>query len=161
MKSHCGRATVVAAAVALIVSGCTAADPVEENEEIVEPDFSAFSIAVGECVNDGNRNTTVLPVVVDCAQEHDNEAYLSVVLADGPFPGADVITATAIVECTDGFEQFAGIRYDSSIELDFSWYYPSEASWKLGDREILCLIHEVDGERRPVPSMGTLEGANR
>lgn len=127
----------------------------------MEPNLTAFTIVVGDCINDGNSNTEVVPEIVDCALPHDNEAYLSVILEDGAFPGAAAIEATAIQECTAGFKPFAGIAHDRSLGLDFSWYYPSGQTWAMNDREILCLIHEVGEDGLPVQSTGSLEGASR
>lgn len=159
MKRRLWAAAASTLLAAVVLGGC-ATEPVVETGP-VEPDLSAFEIEVGDCVNDGNSNTSVVPEVVDCADPHDKEAYLSVVLEDGPFPGDDVIATTAVQECRAGFGAFAGIAHDASTTLDFSWYYPSTETWEIGDREILCMIHGLDAERTPVTTIGTLEGANR
>lgn len=157
----CRPSVALAAACAALVLAACGTDTVTGSPPALEPDLSAYTISVGDCLNDGNASTAVVPEVVECAAPHDNEAYLSVRLEEGPFPGAEAITATAITDCATEFGTFTGISHEASIQLDFSWYYPSEETWAIGDREILCLVHELNEERTPVKSTGSLEGANR
>lgn len=115
-----------------------------------------FTIAVGDCLNDGGVEGEVSEVVkVDCAEEHDSEAYASIIMDDGDFPGDAVVEDQAISDCTTEFNSFVGLDYQSSV-LDFAYYYPTEASWGNGDREILCLIVDPAGK-----VTGSLEGAAR
>ncbi len=119
-------------------------------------DTDAFAIKVGDCLNDGNIDGEVTSVpTIACDQPHDSEAFASVIMDDGPYPGEDAVLAQADVDCKTAFEGFAGINYDQSI-LDFSYYYPTEGSWANGDREILCLIYEFQ-----VKTTGSLAGAAR
>ena len=57
--------------------------------------------------------------------------------------------------CADEFETFIGTPADQS-ELLATYMYPTEDSWKSGDREILCVVY-VDG----TTTTGTLKGAAR
>ncbi len=126
------------------------------SDPTVGTDTDAFAIAVGDCLNDGNLDGEVTTVpTIDCAQPHDSEAYASILIEDGPYPGEDAILAQADADCQTAFNDFAGINYDQSA-LDFSYYYPTEGSWGSGDREILCLIYEFD-----VKTTGSLSGAAR
>lgn len=115
-----------------------------------------FTIAVGDCLNDGGVEGEVSEVVqVDCAEEHDSEAYASIIMDDGDFPGDAAVEDQAITDCTTEFNSFVGLDYQASV-LDFAYYYPTEASWGNGDREILCLIVDPAGK-----VTGSLEGAAR
>ena len=84
-----------------------------------------------------------------------SEAYSSIQVPDGDYPGEDAILAQAEQDCLAAFNTFAGINYDQST-LSFSYYYPTAGSWDNGDREILCLIYEFD-----VKTTGSLAGAAR
>lgn len=115
-----------------------------------------FTIAVGDCLNDGGVTGEVSEVlVIDCAQPHDSEAFASIMMTDGDFPGDDAVQQQAADNCTAEFGTFVGTAYDTST-LDFAYYYPTESSWAQGDREILCLLYDPAGK-----STGTLAGAAR
>ena len=122
----------------------------------VGTDTDAFAIAVGDSLNDGNLDGEVTSVpTIACDQPHDSEAYASIIVDDGAYPGEDAILAQADEDCKAQFNTFAGIDYDQSA-LDFSYYYPTAGSWDNGDREILCLIYEYQ-----VKTTGSLAGAAR
>ncbi len=117
-----------------------------------------FSLRVGDCIDDDLAAGEVLEVpVVDCDQEHAAEAYHSERLPEGDYPGLDWVKEKAVEICLERFEPFAGIDYDASRRLDVAWYYPTDGSWSEGDREVLCLIMQVDPETgSTVPTQGTL-----
>lgn len=117
-------------------------------------DTDVFTIAVGDCLNDGDVEGEVSSVpTVDCAEPHDSEAYASIIMDDGDFPGDQAVDDQAVAGCTSEFNTFVGLDYDSST-LNFSYYYPTEQSWSQGDREILCLIYDPAGQ-----VTGSLAGA--
>ncbi len=119
-------------------------------------DTDVFTIAVGDCLNDGDVTGEVSTVKsVDCAEPHDSEAFASIIMDDGDFPGTDAVDSQAIEDCTAAFASFVGLAYDAS-ELSFSYYYPTEESWANGDREILCLLVDPAGK-----TTGSLQGAAR
>jgi hypothetical protein len=117
-----------------------------------------FSLRVGDCIDDGLGEGEVVQVpVVDCAREHSAEAYHSEKLPDGEYPGLEQVKKDAVEVCLNSFEDFAGISYDDSQQLDFAWYYPTAGSWSTGDREVLCLMMKIDPETGlTVPTKGTL-----
>lgn len=115
-----------------------------------------FSIGVGDCLNDGDIEGEVSETVkIACSEPHDSEAFASIIMDDGDFPGDGAVEDQAIADCTTEFNAFVGLDYQSSV-LDFSYYYPTADSWANGDREILCLIVDPG-----VKVTGTLEGAAR
>jgi hypothetical protein len=121
-----------------------------------------FALMVGDCLNDPQADgDEVFDVTtVDCAAPHDDEIYDSVILPDGDFPGAESIDASSSEACTASFGAFAGIEYADSVRLEYFPFYPTESSWKSGDREILCAIYALDESGTPTKTTGTLEGAN-
>lgn len=150
--------TIGAASIALagcsLIGNVTANDPATDPSEGVETD--AFAIEVGDCLNDGNLEGEISTVpTIDCAEPHDSEAYASIIIDDGPYPGEDAIFEQADADCVAEFNTFVGVNYDESV-LNFSYYFPTEGSWENGDREILCLIYE-DGTK----TVGSLAGAAR
>lgn len=145
-----GAAGLALAGCSLLPGGTTTTDT--GDGETVD----VFTIAVGDCLNDENIEGEVSDVVkVDCAEEHNSEAYASIIMDDGDFPGDAVVEEQAVADCTTEFNSFVGLDYQASA-LDFAYYYPTEASWGNGDREILCLIVDPAG-----PVSGSLKGAAR
>lgn len=115
--------------------------PVEGND-----DADAFSIEVGDCLNDSSLSGTVTTVpIVPCEKPHDSEAYHAENLPDGDFPGDDAVAASAEEICYDAFTDFIGVAYEESM-YDYSFYLPTEDSWNsLDDREVLCTAYDPSG----------------
>jgi len=147
-----GAASIVLAGCSLLGGGGTTTDtPTGEGETT-----DVFTIKVGDCLNDGGVDGEVSEVpTVDCAEEHDSEAYDSILIADGDYPGEDAVLEQADSECYTSFAEFVGVSYDESA-LQFAYYYPTQQSWDQGDREILCLIYDEAGK-----TTGSLAGAAR
>jgi Septum formation len=141
------------------LSGCSLLSDIPEPNDTPDAagaDTDVFTIANGDCLNDGAIQGEVSSVkVVDCGEAHDSEVYESVVMEDGDFPGVAAVEEAAVSNCTTAFNEFVGLDYESSI-LNFSYFYPTEESWGQGDREILCTIVDPG-----VRTTGSLEGAAR
>ena len=151
------------AAVCVTLAGCaTAGEPAPSATPTASPGAAVatdpFSLRVGDCIDDDFGNGQVMQVpVVDCSEPHSAEAYHSERLPDGAYPGVEAVKSAAVEACLDSFERFAGIDYDDSQRLDFAWYYPTEGSWSTGDRDVLCLLMQIDPETgQTVPTTGTL-----
>ncbi len=151
-----GAAGIVLAGCSLLPGGGGGGTTTDTSDGGEGETVDVFTIAVGDCLNDGGVEGEVSEVVqVDCAKEHDSEAYASIIMDDGDFPGDAAVEEQAISGCTTEFNAFVGLDYQSSA-LDFAYYYPTEKSWGEGDREILCLIVDPAGK-----VTGSLEGAAR
>jgi hypothetical protein len=149
-----GAASIALAGCSLLGGGITDGTPSGEETSTTGETTDVFTIKVGDCLNDGGSTGEVSDVpVVDCAVPHDSEAYASIIMDDGEFPGEDAVTAQAETDCTTEFNTFVGLDYSTS-SLDFAYYYPTEQSWGQGDREILCLIVDPAGQ-----TTGSLQGA--
>jgi hypothetical protein len=123
---------------------------------------NVFAIRVGDCVTDRDANGTVESArVVDCSGPHSKEAYANFLVPNGAYPGTAAITALATSDCETAFGTFAGISYNDSKVLSFTWYSPTEKTWASNDRQILCLIFQTDASGKPIQTTGTLQGANK
>lgn len=90
--------------------------------------------------------------VVPCDTPHYGETYAVVATTATEFD-VDAISAEADAVCIAEFETFVGLPYDdSSLYADV--YYPTQESWDLGDREIVCAISVVTGD-----AVGTFAGS--
>jgi hypothetical protein len=121
-----------------------------------------FSIEVGDCLNDAAADSDAVNSVptVDCAEPHDSEVYDSVQLPDGDFPGDQAVTDQGFDACEAPFGTFVGVAYADST-LDYSIYSPTEDGWANGDREVLCIVFDIDADGNPIQSTGSLAGAAR
>ena len=99
-----------------------------------------------------------VPAIEDAAQQakwpvlKPNEAMFREAIGRGRRIGMLATFAPSVLTMTEEFEQFVGEAYLDS-RFDFSYYYPTEASWSRGDREVLCVIYDPAG-----PVTGSLEG---
>ncbi|MBD8505012.1 septum formation family protein [Hoyosella sp. G463] len=115
-------------------------DPIEENQ------VSAFKLRVGDCLSESATDTQVESVgVVPCSSPHGREVYALVDLEDGPFPAEEELIETVEIACYDEFEPFVGIDYASS-RFYMSYLYPTESSWADGDREVVCMLFDPEGD---------------
>lgn len=118
----------------------------------------------GDCYNDAelladDSPDVVVPSeveVVPCATAHDFEVFAVFELPDGDYPG-DAAVQERGYRCFDEFTEFNGRRWRQRSGLDFMMFMPSSASWRFGDRSVVCSIFEVDGSQME----GSAEGEAR
>lgn len=108
---------------------------------------NVFELSVGDCFDDPDSFEEVSNVpMVDCAEPHHNEVYHAFDLPDGNFPGLFAVEERADEACLSRFDGFVGMDYAAS-ELDYGYLYPTSDTWSEGDREIVCLVYHMTGER--------------
>jgi hypothetical protein len=155
---------LVAAAAVLGVAGCQT-DPPEpmplppvtdgDTAVVLQP---VLTLTVGDCLMDQSTplGGDLLDVpLIDCEKPHESEVYAEIVMEGTGFPGVDDVVNTGIASCMAEFSNFVGIDYSSSA-LDFSYYYPTQSSWAVGDRSIFCVVFDPG-----VLTEGTLAGSRR
>jgi hypothetical protein len=120
---------------------------------ISEGDVDAFSVRIGDCFNDavevGEEESVVVEQIagLPCTEPHDNEIYTIFNSDIESFPGNESMAELAHQECLERFPAFAGIPYDDSI-LDVFFMYPTSESWtQMDDREIVCAVFHLQGEK--------------
>ena len=121
--------SVVAIVLAAILIGCTG---------------NVFDIAVGECLGELGEGEVTDVEKEDCSEPHDSEVYAAFDLPGGDYPGVDGVQEVAFVGCLERFEGFVGNAYQSST-LDVTWLAPSPESWSDGDREVICMVYDLEG----------------
>jgi hypothetical protein len=92
-------------------------------------EVSTFDLRVGDCFQsdalDGSDDVELEAVDrVDCAEEWDGRVSESFLLADGDYPGEPAIEAQVVERCP---------------ALTDYYLFPTEETWELGDRAILCV----------------------
>lgn len=154
---------IIAGTAVAALAGCTGFgpfapddDPVRDGDgRIIEPNeqTDAFALQVGDCLDDAATTGAVQTVpTVPCDGPHDSEIYSTHLLGQSGYPGEEDVIGQADALCLPAFEEFVGEPYLDS-RFDFSYYYPTEASWASGDREVLCVIYDPEG-----PITGSLRG---
>jgi hypothetical protein len=119
-----------------------------------------FTLKVGDCLNDSDSaegDVSTVPVT-DCDKPHDSEIFAAVTMDEGDYPGESETATIADEECFDEFEDFIGAPFDGVV-YTYSTLYPTQGSWDVGDREILCSALQLDESGEVVQVEGSLEGA--
>ena len=150
---------LIGVSAALLLAGCTAA-PATPRPVATASAISAnvFTMKVADCLNDGaaadGAGTVTRVPIVKCGVSHDSEVIASVLLrgASSAFPGSDAVENSADQKCNAPYEKFTGATLKTT-RLDYTYYFPTAASWKQGDRQVLCVVYDPHG-----PVTGTLKG---
>lgn len=153
-------AALGAAWLVLIVIGVAVGSPDEAKRDaggqVTAPgDASSLELKVGDCLRTLPKDTQEL-TDVDlgvCSAVHKGEVYANITAPFTTYPGDSTMSDTAERECTSRFEAFIGKKYDDST-LDVFYLYPTQRSWRFGDRTITCI---VAGDRL----VGTAKGSRR
>jgi hypothetical protein len=119
---------------------------------------SAFDLEVGDCFDTPDPTLVEEVERIDCASPHTYEIYAAVLHPGGnndPYPGDEALATFAEDECIAAFEPFVGLDYDSS-ELFIFYLQPTDETWRVGDREVLCSVYLEDE-----PLVGSMEGSER
>jgi len=130
----------------------TSEEPTDEATSL-EPDATGTpgledvpTAEVGACINAvdllGGDGVSEIPTV-ECTEEHDTQVFAVVELPDGEYPGDDALATLVLDECGAAFEGFVGVPPAEST-LEFDGLSPSEDTWAVGDREIICLAFYPD-----------------
>jgi len=169
--ARAGKA-VSAAAFALVLAGCGASGSAEndepktsespaaasaspeaetvadEAEEVSAETVDAVDLKVGDCLVDDPGEEEIADVdVLPCTQPHDSEVYAAMDIDAGAYPGEEAVDTMAQEFCLAEFQPYVGTDYSVSA-LDVGYLTPTPTSWTLGnDREILCTVYRVDGEK--------------
>jgi hypothetical protein len=118
-----------------------------------EATIDAFSIRVGDCIDDPGVGEVQDISVIPCAEPHDDEAYalFDVDLSVFDAPAIDTQGADG---CHARFEEYVGASYETS-SLEITFLFPLEEGFDRGDREVVCLVY--DGELAKLE--GTVKGS--
>lgn len=107
---------------------------------------SATSLSVGDClvdIPDGERVSDLNSV--SCSEPHGAEVYDLFDLPEGDYPGENAVIAEADRGCVDALEDLPAAHQDQQVGTYY--LYPTPGSWRVGDREVVCIAWFMDGER--------------
>ncbi|MHB1137536.1 MAG: septum formation family protein [Microthrixaceae bacterium] len=121
-------------------------------------------LEVGQCFDPVEQADAAEAAVylLDCADPHTYEVY-DVVDYEGDgagrgtsYPGTATVQNWSEQACYDRFEAFVGKRWTLS-ELDIQVWWPSDQSWALADRSVICTVVSSTGD----PLTGTQRASAR
>ena len=142
------RLFIVAAVSAVALTGCLFG--------------GAPSANVGDCLNVSHlgEEVTSLPTV-DCSEPHETEVFATFDLDhSGPYFESTAYD-NAIEQCEPHFADYVGTPHLDS-EIVSEALIPTSEGWRQGDREIICLLFDVDWERLELTLIeGSLQGSGR
>lgn len=157
-----GRALAVRAVVAAAVlmgsvawslitdGGESEAIPVPVELEARPEGYVAVSdLATGDCVMWPTEEDEFYGLVrLPCTESHDAEMYAVLdypATEEEEYLGSDPISDWSVQACFEEFAGYVGTAYEDAEHLEFTFFAPTEASWrKFDDRVVQCLIFRVD-----------------
>lgn len=142
------RISAAAAATALGVlalAGCSGSVPTAEVGDCLTLDMNAAEF-------------TELPTT-DCANSHTSEVYAKGASTQSSYDYL-AVDQEAQDLCLAEFEPYIGQPYETS-SLYVTYITPTTQTWAKGDRELLCLVYEVDDSLNPVNTTGSLKGSGK
>lgn len=110
--------------------------------------IAVSSLRPGDCVNGLETGQIGLTVpAVPCSEPHEAEVYsVFDVTQGGAWPGEDPVIQEAEDRCLRELEDNFPDEYADN-QVDIFYLHPSEATWRAGDREVICLTYYLDGRR--------------
>lgn len=145
-----------AASGSLLLAGCVSGAPRNTSGQVTATaSVDPFQITVGDCTGPMKEGDVSSLQVVPCEDSHHYEAFASTELEGTEFPGDNDVRKQADKFCAAQFKTFVGLSPKDSRYAVF-FLYPVEDSWKLGDREVLCLAGADKGGIK-----GSLKGVKK
>lgn len=122
----------------------------EGNTQVVDLKAGQCFNTVGDSLsdygdNDDSRSTSV--DVVDCADEHDAEAFAVYEIqagTDDPYPGVDGVTEDAQTNCQKYARTYLDGREPQGADKLY-FYLPPAANWAHHERSVICFFGSPDG----------------
>jgi len=121
-----------------------------------------YDLVVGMCFDpilDRGDDALLASLIRSCKEPHLMEVFGTEELAatpDGTYPGEADVDEMAWTVCEAAFLEFVGIDYDRS-RLSASYWWPTEAGWSGGDREVLCVVEAHPDQ----PLVASVKGSKR
>ncbi|MBX3029563.1 MAG: PD40 domain-containing protein [Chloroflexi bacterium] len=148
--------TMVARVATLVVAGLAGASSLtataaQGTDPTPRPPGAWFSaIEPGMCFDDafdadGAWDYATPPLVVDCAEPHDNEVAAIVPMGTDRFPSGD-LQPIATELCAPEYEAFLG-RPSAAATIRTARFWPDADDWTAGAQDVVCAVY---GDRKLV-----------
>lgn len=123
---------------------------------------SSLELEAGVCFNsqsDGAGVEISAVEAIDCTQPHNSEVFhIAAYPAEAgvDFPGEQILITFAEERCKPAFLEYVGVDYNSSL-LEIRPLLPSAASWRDGDREVVCILTDPNSAQMNESKRGSAE----
>lgn len=108
-------------------------------------DVRLEDLQAGDCLTDtGDADSVTLPVS-PCATQHKGEVYEVSDLPGSKFPGEEGVARLASSRCASRLAHYVGTATYDDAPYDFDYFYPGAEGWADGDRQIICVLEDLDG----------------
>jgi hypothetical protein len=98
----------------------------------------------GDCIKSFDEGSAFSVTGVPCADEHTTQVFTVYDLPDGDFPGLGKVVSESEKGCVDRVPAAVKGQVGDN-KLGVAYLHPQEATWKNGDREVVCLIVSESG----------------
>jgi hypothetical protein len=113
------------------------ASGVPSTTSTADPPQLTQNLKVGDCVTGVKESSRILTPKVSCSASHSGEVFAVLKLPAGNYPGQAAIDAKG-EQCGPLLDAYADPAKTET--MDVFYLYPTASTWRLGDREITCLI---------------------
>lgn len=109
---------------------------------------SVFELRPGDCFDEvvvngeAAEEVETLPMI-DCDAPHDYEVFAVFDVEGFAFPSELEFEDLAVEKCLPLFEDYVGSAYETS-RLDITWLVPTAEGWRQLDREMTCVLFDID-----------------
>jgi hypothetical protein len=108
-------------------------------------DVTLADVQVGDCTERPPEGEVLTLRVLPCASQHASEVYAVFDLDGEQYPGDDDAVRFAEGGCNRELERLLPESDETAYGLFY--YAPSEDSWSLGDRSVICLLEGPNGRQ--------------
>ena len=131
----------VAALIALgLLVGCSGSDASDDGA------IDVADLKTGQCVSAASADVFVRAFEGGpCLEPHAMEVAGSYDLDDGEYPGVTALVLSSQRDCIPIYERYTGADFWDS-PWDVKPIIPSPVSWREGDRRVICMVVDLDGE---------------
>lgn len=129
----------------------------ETGEVIESGEVGVEKLKIGDCIQlPPESNVGLTPtdttafaslVAVPCTKLHDAELYSMKTLNLSEYPGEDALTGELSNFCVDDYSAYTGTQLDAYSPHQIGTFFPTEDSWREGDRVIQCFAKMNNGEQ--------------
>src|SRR3954453_2341694 len=106
--------------------------------------LGAFVVRVGDCVQLPDHSLVVSVEGVPCDTPHDAEAYARFNVSELTTYTPESVKSQGLNGCLERWTDAIGTVFETDTDLDVNMFGPTEASWKVGDREVVCFVVSLD-----------------
>jgi hypothetical protein len=110
---------------------------------------AAADLRVGDCFTEPAELVDIKDVQHrPCSEPHDAEVFALFkhsAAANSPYPSDESFVEYLIDKCVPEFNSYTGRDLRNENDLDFSAFYPTQAGWQDGDRELTCYLIGLNG----------------